>query len=340
MPTQLFSTYRQGENRVTATLLAVLQRLSLPNIDRILQALLGDSAFSLVTFVNQPAAKDTVVGDKAVPDARIMTGPAICIETKTVRNAADERQLRRHLQSFPSERLLLLTPDDSMPTVVNEIGDHRLVWSNFNTLANAITEDIIESKEEPPSEREAFLLREFILMLQQDRLLGSTTSTVMVLAARDAWPMYKRLGVYRCSVDKPMNSSRNPDRMAFYVAGEITPRVPKIRSVIESIDLTRSEEEWDITDVGQRELARELWKKIQHNNDIAEFGMAFKVMFLSEYDDDETVKLGRPIINDKIDRNGKQVPFTFGAPRYVTLESLQESSKTSESSRTSHLELC
>ena len=58
MVTPLFSTYRQGENRITATLLAVLQRLSLPNIDRILQALLEDTAFSIVTFDNQPKEKN------------------------------------------------------------------------------------------------------------------------------------------------------------------------------------------------------------------------------------------------------------------------------------------
>ena len=45
MTTNLFSTFRQGENRVTSTFMAVLQRLSLPNIDRILQALLDDSTF-------------------------------------------------------------------------------------------------------------------------------------------------------------------------------------------------------------------------------------------------------------------------------------------------------
>ena len=42
MTTPLFSTYRQGENRVTASFLAVLERLSLPNMDRILQDLVGE----------------------------------------------------------------------------------------------------------------------------------------------------------------------------------------------------------------------------------------------------------------------------------------------------------
>ena len=66
MTTPLFSTYRQGENRVTATFLAVLQRLSLPNIDRILQRLLweDEESYNLVSFENQIRTKGSV------PDAR------------------------------------------------------------------------------------------------------------------------------------------------------------------------------------------------------------------------------------------------------------------------------
>ena len=104
MTTPLFSTYRQGENRVTATLVAVLLRLSLSNIDRILQALLEDTAFSLVTFDNQPRGKEST------PDARIGTGAAVWFETKTVRNAVSTQQVKSHLNSLrPSENLLLLT---------------------------------------------------------------------------------------------------------------------------------------------------------------------------------------------------------------------------------------
>lgn len=326
MPTPLFSTYRQGENRVTSTLLGVLQRLSLPNIDRILQALLEDD-FSLVTFENQPK------GRKTVPDARIGTRPAIWIETKTARNAVRLEQITGHAEVLSSgETLLLLTPDDTRPKRLDDIRPpslrDRISWSNFHVLASAI-EEILRNEQEPPSEHEAFLLREFVLMLQHDGLLGSTTPRVMVLAARDAWPMYKLLGVYRCSVDKPMSSSKNPDRMAFYVAGEIMPRVPRIKSVIESIDMNRSEEIESLAS-GQRELAVELKGRIQRHKQHHEFNRAFKIMFLSEHDDYETVRLEKPILNNKKDKHGKAVPYTFGAPIYVTLESLQNSNWTSQ----------
>ena len=323
MTTPLFSTYRQGENRITATLLAVLQRLSLPNIDRILQALLEDTAFSLVTFDNQPKGKGST------PDARIGTGSAIWIETKRVRNAVRSSQLKKHLNSLRHrENLLLLTPDDLAPAGL----DDKIAWSNFRTLAGAF-EDILEDESEPPSEKEAFLLREFILMLRQDGLLDSTEPRVMVLGARFAWPMYKKISVYRCSTNKPMQSLRESDHMAFYAAGKIQPLVPRIKAMIEAIDMTQQEETEFLED-SQKRLAKELQEKIDRHEQGHEFGQAFKVIFLSEPADDETVKLERPIINDKKDKNGKTTPFTFGQPRYVTLESLKKASKTSE------LELC
>lgn len=88
MTTPLFSTYRQGENRVTATFLAVLQRLSLPNIDRILQRLLWEDreTYNLVSFENQVRTKESV------PDAKIRMGNTIWIETKTARNSVESDQ--------------------------------------------------------------------------------------------------------------------------------------------------------------------------------------------------------------------------------------------------------
>ena len=323
MTTPLFSTYRQGENRVTATLLAVLQRLSLPNIDRILQALLEDTAFSLVTFDNQPKGKEST------PDARIGTGSAIWVETKTARNAVRGLQVKNHLNSLrPEENLLLLTPDEEAPAGL----DDRVAWSNFRTLSGAV-EDILEDESEPPSEKEAFLLREFIRMLRQDGLLDSAEPRVMVLGARFAWPMYERLSVYRCSTNKPMQSLRDSDHMAFYVAGNIKPLVPRIKSVVELIDMTQPGQ-IESLEASQRRLTEKLRERIDYHKQGHEFGQAFKVMFLSRPADDETVKLEKPIVNDQKDKNGNPTPFTFGQPRYVTLKSLEKASRTSE------LELC
>jgi hypothetical protein len=66
MATNIFSTYSTGENRITASILAVLQSLALQRTERLLGALLEQADFELIRFENQPAK-----GGKGVPDAII-----------------------------------------------------------------------------------------------------------------------------------------------------------------------------------------------------------------------------------------------------------------------------
>lgn len=320
MTTPLFATYHQAENIVTATFLAVLQRLSLANIDRILGALLGDTGFNLVTFDNQHR------GTQSVPDAWIGTGAAIWMETKIYPDAVNLRQLRNHRNALKAgERLLLLTPDDDQPANLPE----GLIWSNFDTLAGAV-EDILSDGEEPPSEREAFLLREFIRMLRQRGLIGANKPRVMVIGANRAWPMYQDLGIYRCSVSKPMRALKATDYLGFYAGGEIKPLVARFITEIESIDLRSEGEIAALTDPALKERAEGLRHKVNELQQWHHFANPLKIMFLSGPEDAETVNLGKPVGNDKKDKNGKAAPFTYGQPRYVTLESLQAATKTSE----------
>ena len=324
MTTSLFATYRQGENRVTATFLAVLQRLSLPNMDRILQALLDNDAFSLVTFGNQVKVKER----DTIPDAQIGTGHDIYIETKTSRGAVSCRQIKGHLEYVKlDEKLLLLTPHESKPPLLNKdpfVNDERLAWANFITLADVI-ERILNDEDdenEPPTEREAFLLREFVRMLQQDGLLFSAEDRVMVIPARIAYPLYKHLGAY---ITKPQ-TLRPSHHLAFYVHGKIEPIVPKIELVIDQVQLTPDGIS-SLDDEKAKDLALKLRKDIQCLNDPrADFGVSdgfvAKVLFLSGPDDAETENLKGSIINDN--------KFTYGSRRYVTLESLKGASKTSE----------
>lgn len=320
MTTPLFATYHQAENIVTATFLAVLQRLSLANIDRILGALLGDTGFNLVTFDSQHK------GPQSVPDAWIGTGAAIWMETKIYPDAVNIPQLRNHRKALKTgERLLLLTPDDNLPPNLPE----GVIWSNFDTLAGAV-EDILSDGEDPPSEREAFLLREFIRMLRQRGLIGANQPRVMVIGANRAWPMYQDLSIYRCSVSKPMRSLKATDYLGFYAGGEIKPRVPRFITEIESIDLRREAEIAALTDPALKERAAGLREKVNELQQWHHFENPLRIIFLSGPEDPETVKLGKPIVNDKKDKNGKAAPFTYGQPRYVTLDLLKAAAKTSD----------
>ena len=49
----LFSTYRAGENRVTASMLAVFERLEIARLERIIGAAMEETTFQLVRFQNQ-----------------------------------------------------------------------------------------------------------------------------------------------------------------------------------------------------------------------------------------------------------------------------------------------
>ena len=329
MTTNLFSSYRQGENRVTATFVAVLQRLSLPNIDRILGRLLRDPHFGLVTFKDQPR------GQASTPDARIGTGPTIWIETKTQESAGDCEQIRNHLESVnEGERLLWLTPDDNEPQCGEAFGS-RVVWSNFSRLARVVA-DILEDEEAPPSEREAFLLREFISMLRRDGLLVTAADRVLVRAAgKWAWPVYTNFGVYTCI---PCEQFRPASHMAFYAGNEIKELVPKIIDVpaIESIKVT-DPAEVEKLEGEQRILIEKLLVELAKFDPYnlpswyPEFSMAHKVVFLSAPNDTEqTISLKQAIRNDLKSQNDKRVAWMQGGSRYVTVESLQSAECTSQ----------
>lgn len=57
MTNPLFSTYRQGENRVTGSLLAVFERISFALVEQILQQMLEEPEVDLLTFTNQAARR-------------------------------------------------------------------------------------------------------------------------------------------------------------------------------------------------------------------------------------------------------------------------------------------
>lgn len=64
----IFSTYSTGDNRVAASILAVLRSPSLDRIQRLLGGLLEQSEFELIRFENQPSK-----GGQGLPDGIIQS---------------------------------------------------------------------------------------------------------------------------------------------------------------------------------------------------------------------------------------------------------------------------
>jgi hypothetical protein len=310
----IFSTYSTGENRVTASFLAVLRSLSLDRIQRILGALLEQSEFELIKFQNQPSK-----GGAGVPDAIIQTSCRLLIETKTKPNAVRPDQLKRHLKRLDAATettslLLVLTPDTARPNAFEALQDDRLVWASFAALDQAIDE-LLGDDAEVVSEREAFLLRELQKMLMAENLIG-TANDVVVVPARHAWPEYQKYHAYICQADRPF---QRVSRLAFYSFGQIYPLVPKIIESHDHVDFLPE------THKGKMKALIESATKDGARKE----GTAYKVMFLSPPDSPDTLKLEAPIPNDLTSKAGRVTAFTQNQ-RYVASERLKRAKTTSD----------
>ncbi len=151
----LFSTYRAGENRVTASTLAVFERIGTDLVERLLGSASGETSLKFVSFINQvPGLED------AVPDASIEANFTYLFEVKTARNAVDAKQVNNHLKLLRqgSDRLFVLTPDAAKPSGMALVMDQRAVWFNFQSLSQAI-DDLLGDPLAFVSEQARFLLR-------------------------------------------------------------------------------------------------------------------------------------------------------------------------------------
>lgn len=314
MPDSIFSTYRTGENRVTASVLAVLRSLALRRTERLLGALMERSEFELVSFQNQ-----TAKGGKGVPDASITASCRLLVETKIERNAVRRDQIQRHLDRLNAAQeavkvLLVLTPDDISPAVLAELGDPKVAWASFADLDQAI-EELLNDQSEVISEREAFLLRELQAMLAEEGLV-SVASDVVVVPARNAWPEYREFHAYVCQPRRPFQGVR---RIAFYTGGAIQTLVPTILETRDEVLFEPGAHKGALGTLVDRML------KVG----VRETGQQHKVMLLSPPDDARTLKLERKIENDLTADSGRPTAFTQNQ-RYVAEEKLRKARTTSD----------
>ena len=126
---------------------------------------------------------------------------------------------------------------------------------------------------------------------------------------------------------------------AFYYANQIYPKIPKIQARIESVGLGHEWiEEVTTDDVKTQDL--ELVKQRLHTlvsqleNDknppsTTRLDYLHQVFFLSKPNEEETVDLGDPIINNKLGKGGKITAFTQRFC-YVSLPSLQNAKFTTD----------
>jgi len=320
----LFSTYRQGENRVTASLMAVFERIDLSKVERILAAASEDSALQLFSFENQVRG----LGSSSVPDARISASFALWFETKTAPGQVRIDQLREHLRHLGDERayerLFLLTPDADEPAAVRSLDDVRLRWLSFRALSQSI-DDLLDDDRELVSEKEQLLLRELQALFEVDNLLGDPRQVVVVPAGH-AYRQYLDLSAYMCQPGRPF---KHVERMAFYCRGRIEREIPEIRHVIDNVDFSR--EHADELKASGDPIDQELGALIDLALDSGARppGQLEKVFLLTDPDGPQTVRLEQPIVNDAVDKSGRTTAWVM-MQRYASLSGLKAARRTSD----------
>lgn len=309
----LFSTYRQGENRVTSSMLAVFERIDLSLLETILASAAGESSLAMVTFTNQPPGTG-----HSVPDARISARFSYWFEVKTARTALTAHQLSEHLANLGSEgddRLFVITPDAEQPAVVSRLGNRRLVWFNFRSLYDAIERSSVDPVG-GVSEQNRFLLRELQALMVDDGLIDN--DDVVVVAARFAYPEYLARGLYICQAERAFRDGLT--HMAFYANSAIQVQVPRIRCREDLVSFTHGEA---VARQGRSETDRLIGAAIEVdlNAGTREEGKQYQVFLLSAPDDPDTVRLPHPIINDTVAESGRPWAWTMGQ-RYINLAGL------------------
>jgi hypothetical protein len=318
----LFSSYRTGENRVTASILAVLERVDLAVVESLLSAAIGEATLPFVAFENQIATKDRA----GVPDAGITANFRYLFEVKTSTRAVDANQLSRHLQrldgSFDNERLFVLTPDSAEPEVFASLHQPKLTWLSFQGLDQAI-EELVRDENEILSEQTRFLLHELRALFDQEGLLGEEDT--VVVAARHAYPEYKELAAYICQPGRPFRDGVS--RMGFYYGGAIQPEIPRIRHRRDNVIF--SAENADLLGRTKDPIDRELGGLVEHMLSGGErtAGRSYQVFLLSPAEDSATLHLARPVKNTTKDHKGKTWAWTLGQ-RYTQSSLLSRSPAT------------
>lgn len=227
-----------------------------------------------------------------------------------------KRHLKRLKGKETTQRLLVLTPDESCPDVIAKVKDNRVVWASFASLDQAI-EELLGDRKEIISEREAFILRQLQIMLIEEKLVPSTDNVVVVPAGR-AWKEYNQFRAYVC---QPNRFFRPVRYIAFYSSNKIHEYIPQILKIHESVEFKH----------GDRAFARELRNVVDQmlESNLREEGSNYKVFLLSAPDDPRTERLDAPIENTVKSDAGRRSAFTQ-YQRYVSLSALERAKTTSE----------
>ena len=307
----IFSTYSQGENRVTSSIIQALKNLPVNVVNRFLE--MDNQNF--IQFINQPKSKKESSESTTIPDAEISAKFNLLFETKTTENRVNLKQLNGHLVVANNKNadLVYLTTDQSKPALLIQ---KNVVWKNFQNLFDLISE-LMEDPSLILSERDQFLLKNLQDFFVESELIP-VKDEVVIVAASSAWKIYEKYGVYVCQAGR---SFRNVGWIGFYAEGQIQKSIAKIKRPSEDSQFPENSLE------GDTELKKKLSAWLTDN--AWAMGELLQVFDISNIESEETVHLPNSIQNDLRNANGRAYAFTQGQ-RYTSLPQLEDAKTTSD----------
>jgi hypothetical protein len=297
----IFGEYKQAENRVTA---AFLQICKIGGEDFI-RFLTNELKIQLPS--SEIEIKSQVKGIDTVPDGLLESNFSfkLYVESKIKANTVNQTQLDGHRKQIINNNdfLLYLTPDEIKPT---QLGQTH--WANWIKIIN-IFNDYLQSSQSDNKQLLEFLVGHFNTLLDNLDLLGYSwdlnNDNVLIVAGSWAEGVALNYKYYICQNNRTFKPARY---LAFYNNNQIRHVFEILEQPNDDVKLSEHEEYSDYIQTAEPNYDGGLRK-------------VFLLKFLTD--------LG-PIINDKTDKNGNPCPYTYGQPRYTTLQVLQSATRTSQ----------
>jgi len=189
----------------------------------------------------------------------------------------------------------------------------QVVWFGFRDLTEAIRE-VGSDPVRLLSEQTRFLLGELVALYEAEGL--TTNDDTVVVAARDAWPLYQQVPAYICQQDRGFR--RGLTHLGFYAGGAIQALVPQILAYHPAVTFTAAA----AASYNATEPALAALVELVLSRQLRDEGSTQGVMLLSGPGDAATVRLAAPIQNDTTTQAGRKWAWTLGQ-RYVRLERLR-----------------
>lgn len=312
----IFGEYSQSENRVTAALLQIL-KIGGENLIRHVMTKVGiqlpDSEISIETQVKETQGAKDHSKKRSVPDGLLSSNFAfrIFIESKIIKNKIDVNQLQTHKNKLvnKTDYLIYITPDEIKPSLLGDTA-----WINWNTI-NQELEDFIteegELKTNNNMELLSFLIKHFTTLIDRLNLIEEKwipdEDRVLIVAASWAESIALKYNFYACQERRSFKPSRY---IAFYNNNRISYLFKVLEAPKESVELNKV----DIIKTSD-------YLTVDDSN----YDNGKRKVFILE----KVKELEDPILNDSRDKNDNLCPYTYGQPRYTTIDKFNRAKYTS-----------